>query len=187
MKGLQLIIVHFLALITSDVFGLHPKNNFQRAYDSAMAVKTGYEYDIEYFRNILTWEASDMSFFTEMIADASALIETEFQGEGLRWCAEHIAYNCERNINSMDKLIRAMERDSVRLHSTVYRQLKHFNVLSEEDMKSFDYQHDRIIANALAKQDHHYYGLRDKWVEIYFAYFQLYYQLDECINSVLER
>lgn len=157
-----------------------------RAYDAALMVKAGYDYDIEYFRGLLTWEAEDMGFFTEMIADASLVVKDKFQGEGLRWCAEHIAYNCERNIKSMDDLIRDMERDSVRLHSSVYLQVAEMNIKAE-GLPTFDCQHDQRIAEALAKQDEHFYRLREKWMEIFMAYFNLYYQLDECIDSVLHR
>lgn len=156
------------------------------AYESAMEMKRSYDDEAEFFRLRLTWQADDYGYyFTVRMRTALQRATTEAEGAALQICAANSASSCRDLMNRFDYTLRDLEGASNRLHLTVFEQIIETNL--KQDLERFIYNHNYQMEEAdYLLNDVLILELADRWIEMWFAYFDIAEALDECISNAFD-
>lgn len=157
------------------------------AYQSAMAMREIFEYNVENFREYLNSEAQDLGTYlnNRMIIALETPATTQQQGAALQSCARLAAAESRATINGFDSHLVELQDASMRLHLTVYEQL------SETNLKAIDL--DEFYALHSKRMDDHYDHLNAyhleriyyQLVDLWLAYFVIASEMDDCIDAAL--
>lgn len=184
MKSLLLLCA--LACLAATSVRSQTTNYIMEAYNSAVLMKSYYDEEVEYFREMLTYEADDMGYyFTDLVAQGIALVDTAAQGAAIQECGFRAADLSQENIEFMEYYINAAERAANDLHTTVLLQLRNMNI-KEYDLELFYYYHSYTMDDAYYDlwywySDNMFYS----WLIVYIEFFYVNEELYDCIVEVL--
>lgn len=156
------------------------------AYNSAMAMKEIFEYNVEYFRETLTIEARDFGYyFTDQVARGLERVTTEAQGAALSVCAANAATSSRDSIHRFDATLIPLQNAAMGLHLSVWEELTATNI--NADLDTFYYRHNQRMD---ASYDHlnsvlldHIYTAN---IVLWLDYFDISMDLGDCVEAIFE-
>lgn len=180
-----LLIVSVLAIVA--VSNAQRVNYLENAFANAMAVKRNYDEELVFFRERLTWQADDFGYyFTVRMRYAIARATTEAEGATLQGCASVAAFRSRALIDRFDEALRHMEHAANNLFLSIYEQFMEMNV-KKSDMELFYYLHSYRMEDAeLELNEIHIPEAGNRWMEMWFGYFNIADELDDCIFGALD-
>lgn len=176
------VILAVLVLSTQAQIGDYVLN----AYNSAMAMKEIFEYNVDNFRGSLTIEAQDFGdYFTERVTREMERTTTEAQGAALSICAENAATSSRNSINRFDATLVPLQNAAMRLHLSVWEELIATNI--NADLDTFYYRHNQRMD---ASYDHLNNVLLETIVsdliDLWLDFFDFSMALSDCIEAIFE-
>lgn len=172
-------------LVVAATANAQSGNYLMDSIDSTMEILEYFNFEVDYYREALLWEAEDMGYyFTWSLTEAARVAYTEDQGEGLRRCAEIVATACESNIHWFEDQLRELEKDTRELHLSIYNAFGPTNIVTEGGYMIY-YNHNIFLNGRMQLLAEHDTNLLNAWFDLYLRFFELDVELDYCIEAVM--
>lgn len=181
------LLVPLLALLHGvPLIRAQSSSYLNAALDAAMELQKHYEEEVLFFRYQLTWQTDDMGYYlTVRIANALERATTEQQGRAIQKCAEDAAYYSHGLIERFDDSLRDLQDASTRIIQSVLEELIETNIKVDTDRFN-DHHAERLERLRSELEDHHIVEVGDRWMEMWYAYFLVSENLDQCIEYAFQ-
>lgn len=136
-------------------------NYLLEAYDFAMRTAILYKSDANFFREMLTFEIKDLSYYAiDIMANLYELTESAEHGAGVQQCVEIAANSSLTNFHVYEDKLREFDKDTREIHLSVFKALMEVNIMEEGGYAVF-YEHLQSIEEMLAQLSFHFNRMND--------------------------
>lgn len=175
----------FITLVLCSLSSIRGENYLTIALDSAMAMKANFDYNAEYYRAYLNYEAESLSRnLAERVAQGLESATTEAQGAEIQSCSLMASYFATGPVGTVIDRLDVLQDEALVFYRIINEELMQWNVF-ETPFDVFYYQFSlRLDASYHRLNDILMQNVLDGLVDFVDASRVIFDNLDNCIAAV---